>query len=158
MCNVLHNDGVKIKENGIGYKLFRKDEQGNLINLIKVQRSTMVLIQYALKEGDSLEWNDEICWTDKLMMVPYYTRKRINGKLFVDEDYVEKSNAGFCFFLDKQTAIEIKEKWEKAIIHDIYICKIKYEKGIGKHIETNMLNDTPVNMALCKKFTVMEEI
>ena len=61
---------------------------------------------------------------------------------------------GFCFFLKKKEAIRTSKAYDWMRISDArqIVVKIRYFKGMGKHIETYFISGHKVEIALCKKF------
>lgn len=64
---------------------------------------------------------------------------------------------GFCFFLNKETAVEAMEKWinETGNTHlNTVTKKIHYHEGIGTFKDSGLAHGK-IQYALCRKFTVL---
>lgn len=133
MCNLLHEDSQPIPETGIGWKLFRKGMNGQLLTLSVCNE----IEHYCFSENESVKWNDSF--------------KLIWGA---------KNVFGFCFLLTEELAREVLIKWAFAVAHsekEFLIARIEYKGGLGKHTELEFLgSDFPVEIALCKEFKVLD--
>ncbi len=139
MCNFLHENYTEAKrKTGIGYKLFRlcdlnmSRKKDFLTNLANFSVRGVTYKVYTLKKGDYLEW---------------------------DESFVSKNHAlsGFCFFLTKRDVKKAARLCSKNWVGRIVCFRIRYEGCIGKQREGNMFMNETINMALCRKFTVLEK-
>lgn len=132
MCNFLHENYTEVKrKTGIGYKLFRFHSSGTLTNLVNFSVRGAIHKIYTLKKGDSLEWDESL----------------------VSKNHV---SSGFCFFLTKRDvkkAARLCKDWNGRIV----CFRVRYEGCIGKQREGNMFMNETINMALCRKFTVLEK-
>ncbi len=136
MCNFLHSGDKKAKRTkGIGYKCFRVGPGNKLMNLMIYTRWDIKYCLYTLQENDSLEWN-------KLFVLP-------SGNIIP---------SGFCFIPTKREAKKVMKQFDKAIPGLVVCHRIRFEGCVGRHLETAMFPDMPVETALCRKFTVLEKM
>jgi len=59
---------------------------------------------------------------------------------------------GFCFLLSKHSAEKLRKVWmdPKCVIK-----RIRFSKGLGRHIENGIASHCPISMALCKEFEII---
>ena len=135
MCNHLHSNSQPIPEKGIGYKMFRKTKYG--LNPITGDDNNFLFYHR--------EWN---IWGNNDVHKSIWCNS--------DTDIYREKYRGFCFFLNIGEALKLYKLWTKEIPEEQdVIYEIRYEKGLGKHIETGITpNDTPYEIALCKEFTL----
>ena len=66
---------------------------------------------------------------------------------------------GFCFFTSKKEAIRLLKKLKNSAVDEYknhYIKRIKYRKGLGKNVETNITNEgEKYIIAICKEFKIL---
>lgn len=116
MCNLLHNNSKPIPEKGIGWKVFQ-----------------------ILPKGKLGSWN----WPDReYTLSRRYTKweaKNLNtrGIFYLD---MSSDKSGFCFYINRKEAIKTRDEYNKKYkarnSHIRYtVKKIKYRRGLGKHIE-----------------------
>lgn len=141
MCNFIHSRSRKIKSSGYGYKIFRKEINGILTNFCQwsYRDSRIPFIRYELRENEALIWDRKIDLQPSIPLSPEVV--------------------GFCFFPTKKEVLRVLKTfsngWGRG--KGLVCHKIKYYKGIGRHYEGGMTLGT-VDMALCREFTVLEEI
>jgi hypothetical protein len=67
------------------------------------------------------------------------------------------SGDGFCFFLQKREAGRLLKRWSSAFYDDSFVVKrIQYRKGMGIHIEDNIVKKFKFKTALCREFRILE--
>ena len=64
---------------------------------------------------------------------------------------------GFTFFLNHEQATLAATNWmEVCSGRNAYPKKITYQEGLGKHLETEFISCCIFEIALCKKFRIIE--
>jgi len=154
MCNFLHKNSTPITKRGVGWKIFRPCLQSyqnskDIRSLQSYQNSAspkhigslFSRSKYSTNKGRSVIWG-----------YGYF-------------------GDGFCFFLTKGEAEKALNLLIKSTRYENYshmgygisayssavIVKITYEDGIGQHLENNMVFDTNLKIAICKKFRVHKD-
>lgn len=126
MCNFLHKNSKKIPKSGDGWKIFFTSKNGVLSTLF-----------CSLKYRKSKD-----CW------IKWKPRNV----------YLNEEKRGFCFFLTKRTAdkaIRLFKKYNNDFYGNCYIFKIKYNEGLGTHLEDGMIYGHRITIAICKQFKVV---
>jgi len=70
-------------------------------------------------------------------------------------------NHGFCFFLYKSEAINLRKDWIRDggyYEEDYVVLPIKYAGGMGTHQEDNITDFHSYQIALCKEFKITSEV
>jgi hypothetical protein len=128
MCNYSHDGAMKIKEYGIGYKLFR-NERGTI---------SLTGAVYCSKS----EWVD---WVDIFNSSIHYLE-------------ADPERYGFCFFKNLKEARKALKDWERETdTSNNVIGKIKYRKGIGEHLEAGFIQK-PVPVCIARSFKFLKVI
>ena len=133
MCNRLHPSSKAINTEGIGYKIFVKNYYSGEPELTPV----FGLGKYEVDADGYIKWDDGL----------YH--KLLNK----DNKY------GFCFFLTEGGAKKALKAICRVEGYDyLRIFKIKYRKGLGKHIEDETITaGLKITIALCREFKVIDE-
>lgn len=130
MCNFPHDDARKIKESGIGWKLFTY----RVINDKPEMEGGKILLRPLTSSSRYSTMGKEVRWSDS----------RGSGK-------------GFCFFLSEALATKAKRLWGDIgnspfdFHYKTVMLKIKYDGGISKHLERRFVS-FPTRIALCRQF------
>jgi hypothetical protein len=114
MCNILHHEGrEQIPESGRGYKILRVNETTG------IKECVVRLHEFWKQDNGWVAWD-----------------RSYNKHLVIMTELDLGQPMGFCFFLDKDTAINACKNWAMQSISGYHIVtEIEYRKGLGSCLE-----------------------
>lgn len=127
MCNSLHKDSLPIAPIGKGFKIFRKNINGDLV--------PMMCRSFRCYQPDN--------------------NKSINP--WIKWNFDDLPETGFCFIPNWSDVMFLFIKWTFLFSNlDNYVIReIEYRKGLGSHYEL-ITDESKTRIALCKEFRIID--